>query len=423
MNFTFLLLSMCQEPQDERLVRQEAELAALRQELSLSIAAERKAREEQVAQLLLLLEESRPQEPAVGAKKRLRWGGYGEMHLNAPEGSGGAQFDIHRFVLYLGYEFSDSIQLHSEIELEHGFVEDGNGELTIEQVYTDFRLSPATHLLAGRMLAPLGIVNLRHEPTSFNGVERPSVETFVLPSTWYIDGLGINSEFTPALRYQAFLTSSLDGTGFSALNGIRGGRQEERPSANELALSGRLDFFPLDSLSTGPNGQSWRIGLSGFYGGLDNGDQGVDPGVDAELSILSLDTEYSIDRLDLRAVGAFEHISGASDLSTATSESISSQITGWYVEAAWHWLPEVWETGEQGWSDAIAFVRYDDVDTQRDVPSGLAADPEGDRNEWTLGVGLYPLPSLVLKADYQWRDDASDMHPDNQFNLGIGWSF
>ncbi len=422
MPLIFMLLSLCQEPQAEQTARQDAELKSLREELSRSIAAERKAREDEVAKLLLLLEESRQKEPAAAAAQRFHWGGYGEQHFNLPEG-GGAQFDIHRFVFYFGYDFSDSIQLHSEFELEHGFVEDDNGELAIEQLYTDFRLAPSTHLWVGRVLAPLGIVNLRHEPPSFNGVERPSVETLVLPSTWYVDGLGISSEFTPALRYQAFLTSSMDGTGFSALEGIRGGRQEERPSANELGLSGRLDFYPLDSLATDTREQSWRIGLSGFYGGLDNGDEGVDPGVDAELSILSLDTEYSIDRLDLRAVGALEHIDGAAELSSATGESISSVITGWYVEAAWHWLPEAWKTGKHGWSDAIAFARYDDIDTQADVPNGLTADPRGDRNEWTLGIGLYPLPNLVLKADYQWRDSESDTQPHNQFNLGIGWSF
>ncbi|MEO6709140.1 MAG: hypothetical protein ABI054_04475, partial [Planctomycetota bacterium] len=92
------------------------------------------------------------------------------------------------------------------------------------------------------------------------------------------------------------------------------------------------------------------------------------------------------------------------------------------LEAAWHWLPECWKSGEHGWVDAIAFARYDDIDTQRDVPSGFSADPHGDRDEWTLGIGLYPLENLVLKADYQIRNDEATGSPQNQFNLGIGWS-
>ena len=35
------------------------------------------------------------------------------------------------------------------------------------------------------MLAPVGIINERHEPPSFHGVERPFVDTFIIPTTWF----------------------------------------------------------------------------------------------------------------------------------------------------------------------------------------------------------------------------------------------
>ncbi|HTF91306.1 MAG TPA: hypothetical protein VK843_23035 [Planctomycetota bacterium] len=420
---TSLLLFIAQDPAPDRLARLEAELSALRQEFAVSREADRARYETQIAALAADLEDARRGRDGSSAASRFQWGGYGEQHYNDLDGHGGAQIDIHRFVLYMGYSFSENVQLHSETEIEHGFVEDDNGEIAIEQLWTDFRVSPTTHIQVGRVLAPLGIVNLRHEPPSFNGVERPSVETFVLPSTWSIDALGVSGEITTSLRYQLYLSGGMDGTGFSAFEGIRGGRQEERPSAHQPAVSGRLDFFPLDSLGGDASEQSLRLGLSGLYGGLDNGNQGSDPGVDADLLIAAVDAEYSIGRLDLRGVAAFEKIGGASELSTVTGESISKEIVGWYVEAAWHWMPESWKSGEHGWADAIAFARYDDIDTQRDVPSGFVADAHGDRDEWTLGIGLYPLENLVLKADYQIRNDEATGSPQNQFNLGIGWSF
>ncbi|HUR29308.1 MAG TPA: hypothetical protein VM509_14060 [Planctomycetota bacterium] len=416
-----LLCVLAQESPQDRQARVEAELASLRQEFALARAADRERYETQLAALAAELSELRGERSGSAREQRFRIGGYGEHHFNDLEGDGGAQLDIHRYVLYLGYRFSDNVQLQSEVELEHGFVEDDNGEIAIEQLYTDFRVSPTTHVEVGRVLAPLGIVNLRHEPPSFNGVERPAVETFVLPSTWAVDGIGVSGEFAPALRYKAYVTGGVDGTGFTALEGIRGGRQEERPSANEPAVSARLDFFPLDTVAS--DSVSLRVGLSGLYSGVDNGNQGSDPGVHGDLLIAAVDAECSVGPLDFRGVAAFEQIGGARSLSAATGESISSEIVGGYLEGAWHCLPESWKEGEHGWADARVFVRYDTLDTQRDVPSGLVEDPRGDRDEWTFGVGLYPLENLVLKADYQVRQDATASDPDNQFNLGIGWSF
>ena len=174
--FTPLLIaSLLQDPANDRLTRLEAELAALRQELAAARAEDRARADERVAALLEELERLRAAKDS-GAEERLTWGGYGEVHYNDREGQGGRKIDIHRFVVYLGYRFSEDVTLHSETELEHGFVEDGNGEIAVEQLYLDFRVGAATHVEAGRMLAPLGIVNQRHEPPTFNGVERPSVE-------------------------------------------------------------------------------------------------------------------------------------------------------------------------------------------------------------------------------------------------------
>jgi hypothetical protein len=420
---TLLLTLALQDPAQDRFARIEAELAALRLELASSRTEDRARQEEQLAAMAAELEDLRRERAASRPAERLRCGGYGEIHYNDVEGSGGSQIDIHRFVVYLGYAFDENVQLHSETELEHAFVNDGDGELSVEQLYLSFRVAPTTHVEVGRMLAPLGIVNLRHEPPTFNGVERPSVETAVLPTTWSVDGIGLAGELSPSVRYRLMLTTSLDGSGFTALNGIRGGRIKERPSANQPAVSGRLDFFPLDQGGDGLDGQSLRVGVSGFYGGLDNGDQGNDPGVRGDLWIAALDAEYSLGRLDLRGVAAFEGIDNAENLSNATGQSISSEIVGWYAEAAWHWLPECWKSGERGWHDAVVFVRYDQIDTQRDVPSGFAADPRGDRSEWTSGFGLFPLANLVIKADYQVRDDEASSRPKHQLNVGLGWSF
>ena len=74
-------------------------------------------------------------------------------------------------------------------------------------------------------------------------------------------------------------------------------------------------------------------------------------------------------------------------------------------------------------SDAACFVRYDDFDTQYDMPSGVTKNPAGNRNEWTLGLNFYLTPNFVAKADVQFRDDDTGEDLDTLVNLGIGWQF
>lgn len=348
--------------------------------------------------------------------ERFRFGGYGELHYNQPQ-DGGNQLDFHRIVLYLGYRFNEWITLHSETELEHAFVEEGNGELVLEQMYVEFALSADTSVRVGRVLAPLGIVNQRHEPPVFQGVERPALETVVLPSTWFLDGVGVAGRISPSLAYQAYLTNGLDGSGFSELDGIRGGRQEERPGVTNASLSGRLDWFPLESLE-----HDLRLGLGAFGGQVNNGNQGAAPGVDADVLVVAGDFQYAWDRLELRGVYAWEDIDGAAELSTLTGETIAERIEGWYLEGAWRWLPESWKTGKLAGAESRVFVRYEDFDTQAEVPSGFAANSAGDRSQWVFGVSFHPTHSVVLKADVEVRDDASGAAVPERLNLGIGWS-
>ena len=118
-----------------------------------------------------------PHKSQDAAASKLKLGGYGEMHANFNQGSESDQVDLHRLVLYLGYDFSDWIKFHSETEIEHAYVSDGDGEISIEQAYVDFLLNGGLNVRAGRILTPLGIINKTHEPPTFNGVERPAFDT------------------------------------------------------------------------------------------------------------------------------------------------------------------------------------------------------------------------------------------------------
>lgn len=350
---------------------------------------------------------------------RFTLGGYGEMHANFGEGSAADQFDIHRLVAYVGYTFNDWIRFHSETELEHAFVSsDSDGEISIEQAYIDFLLSDPVNVRFGRVLTPIGIINRKHEPPTFYGVERPFVDQVIIPTTWSSDGIGIFGAIAPSLKYELYVVSGLDGTGFNATNGIRGGRIKERPSLHEPAVTGRLDFFPFVAWPSA-YGSFLRLGASAYYGGLDNGNQGNNPGIDADLRVLSADFEYTVSRLDFRGVLAHEKVEGAARI----GNNVAEEMLGWYLEGAVHVFPDGWKRGRLARSDAALFARYEDFDTQHSMSSGVAENPAGDRTAWTFGVNFYLTPSFVAKADYQLRDDATGQDLPDLVNFGIGWQF
>ena len=349
---------------------------------------------------------------------RFTLGGYGEMHANFGEGSAPDQFDIHRLVAYVGYTFSDWIRFSSEVELEHAFVSSGSdGEISIEQAFLDFLLSDPVNIRFGRVLVPVGITNRKHEPPTFYGVERPSFDRVILPTTWFADGIGVFGGLAPSLKYELYLVSGLDGSQFGAVNGIRDGRIKERASLHEPAVTGRLDFFPFVRWA-GPPG-FLRLGASAYYGGVDNGNQGDNPGIDGEVRILSGDFEYTVSKLDFRGAVAHEQIQGAREIGNGTA----SEIFGWYLEAGVRLFPESWKKGKLAKSDAAVFARYDDFDTQHQMPDGVAKNPAGDRQEWTFGASFFLTPTLVAKGDVQFRDDASGNDLPTLINFGLGWQF
>ncbi|MEE9349734.1 MAG: porin, partial [Flavobacteriaceae bacterium] len=139
-------------------------------------------------------------------KKGLTIGGYGQIDYNQKESDNG-KLDVHRLVMLLGYKFSDKVQFVSEIEYEHV------KEVYVEQAFLNYAVKDNFNLKAGLMLVPMGIVNEYHEPTTFNGVERPSMDKSIVPTTWREIGIGVSGRVDDAnLKYQAYIFN-----GFSSI--------------------------------------------------------------------------------------------------------------------------------------------------------------------------------------------------------------
>ena len=215
---------------------------------------------------------------AADSETRLPVAGYMDLHFNKERGDA-FRPDFHRFVLLFGHSFSDRIKFWSELELEHALVEGGfeSGEVALEQAYLDFLVKPYLNFRAGMLLAPVGIVNERHEPPSFNGVERPFVESIIIPTTWRELGFGLTGDLGRGFRYRAYLTSSLDASRFGAESGIAEGKSSGLDaSLRNPAKMARLEFAGVRRLTLGTSIYS---GHSGFN----------TPGVNPRVSIGEFD--------------------------------------------------------------------------------------------------------------------------------------
>ena len=341
------------------------------------------------------------------------YAGYMETHLNGARGEP-TLFDFHRFVMVFGHSFSPRLKFWSELEIEHAFIEgrERGGEISLEQAFLDMYLRPEISLRGGILLAPVGIVNERHEPPSFFGVERPFVDTVIIPSTWFDAGFGIYGDLGRGFNYKLYAMAPPDATRFSADEGIRGGRQRALFSVvNSPGVTGRLEYRGIRRLTLGT---SFFSGNTGFQL------RDLDP----RLNLFEFDGRYRYRRAEFRGEFAQYWLSRTGELNrtleqqTGVNPNIGKSALGYYLEAAYHLLPP--ETG----GDVAPFFRYERFNTQHRMADSFAPFPQFDRTASTLGLTYRPHPDVALKLDYQFLRNRSDVFPIfNRVNAGIGWWF
>ncbi|MBI4908552.1 MAG: hypothetical protein HY820_33340 [Acidobacteria bacterium] len=350
---------------------------------------------------------------STGGETRLPVAGYMDFHLNKDSGDP-FRPDFHRFVLLFGHSFSDRIKFWSELEVEHALVEGGEetGEVALEQAYLDFLIKPAFNIRAGMMLVPFGIVNERHEPPSFNGVERPFVETVIIPTTWRELGFGFTGDLGKGFRYRAYLTSSLDASRFNAEAGITEGRTAGFDSSfRNPAKMVRLEYAGMRRLTLGTSLYSGHAGFN-------------TPGVNPRVTMAGFDGRYNYRRFDVRGLFANTWVSQAGELNRRLEQqfgvnpNVARQMRGYYLEPGVHVLPR------RTRNDVILFTRYEKYNTQHRMPLGYLPLPQFNRSSWITGVTYKPNGDVAIKFDYVWNRNASQVvGAINGINLGIGWWF
>ncbi len=330
--------------------------------------------------------------------------GYAQIDYNEPDGSKAGKLDVHRLVILFGYKFNDKVSFITEIEYEHVV------ELYVEQAYLSYRATNNMNVLAGLMLIPMGIINEYHEPTTYYGVERPNVDSFIVPTTWRELGIGISGRIDNAsLKYQAYIfngfKSYAKGEGFiRGIDGLRKGRQKGAEAISSSPnFSAKLDYYGILGL---------RIGLSGYFGKTQTDETAV-TGSTVGISMIGLDARYKYNNLELRSQYIHTNLSDTQEYNTLTGKDLGSKMTGFYAEVAYSF-------NLKGVEKLTPFIRYETYNTHADTAGSLVANKEFDRNELIFGLNYKVADGAAFKIDYQLLNNAVAGSDTNKiFNAGV----
>ena len=336
---------------------------------------------------------------------------YGEITYNQPESLNG-EMDIQRLVLLFGYKFDDKTQFITEVEIEH------TEEVFVEQAFVNHNIADNMSLRGGLMLVPMGIVNEYHEPTTFNGVERPAVDNAIVPTTWREIGVGVTGRLPEAsIGYQAYIfngfksTANDDGdvTGFlKGSSGLRGGRQKAiKSTIDSPTFSTKVEYYGLPGL---------RLGLSGYFGKTQAADDVEDiDGANIGISMVGFDARYAKKRFTARGQFIYASLSDTEDYNTLTGRDLGSALMGYYAEVAYNLLPLSKK------QRLFAFTRYENYDTHASTAGDLTRNDAYNRTDVTTGLSYHIAPGVVIKGDYQFRsNNAENSDVNNRLNFGIG---
>ena len=356
-------------------------------------------------------------------QSKLTIGGYAQIDYNQPitdNTINNGVLDVHRLVMLFGYKFNSRTNFITEIEFEHV------KEVFIEQAFLNYKITDYLNFRGGLMLIPMGIINEYHEPPTFNGVERPSLDSKVIPTTWREIGLGFTGRFNElSLKYQLYVVNGFNGYSgearFDGAKGLRGGRQKGAKSIiNSPNIASRIDYYGIRGL---------KIGLSGYFGKsqsslfdeIDESDNDLIMQADSSvvgITMFGADMRYNKKGFQLKAQYNYVSISNSNQYNIFTSSDLASAISGYYFEFAYNIF-----NSTNFKTKLIPFVRYENYDTHFKTDNLISMNNSYDIEEITFGIGWKMAKGAILKADYQYIKSKAVTDWHNQLNLGIGIMF
>ena len=366
----------------------------------------------------------------LSSENKLTIGGYGEVHYHQPfssETRRNGELDVHRMVMLFGYQFSDRTQFVTELEFEHV------SEVYVEQAFLQHKINKSINFRGGLLLIPMGIVNEYHEPTTFNGVERPLIDSKISPTTWREVGFGLSGTIQPAsLKYQVYLVNGFNGyDGAVKLNGnggLRSGRQKGASSyISSPNFTGKVEFYGIRGLNVGISGYFGDT-QSKLYNGIAKDNKAALAKADSSvvgISMIGVDARYNLKGLQLRGQFYQVGLSNADQYNQFTGKKggplndLGSSMIGYYVEAGYN----VFRSFEKVKTELVPFVRLEGYDMHAKVPANITRNDAYKNSVVTAGLTLKLAQGAVLKTDMQWVNPDGAGSTTKVFSAGLGVMF
>lgn len=337
---------------------------------------------------------------------RFSFGTYGEIHSTFKK-DGGTDVDPHRIVLFADFQFTDKLKLVTETELEHALRKKAGEasytssgvELKLEQAYFEYTFSDDLVAKGGLILAPVGVINEVHEPTTFYGVERPNVEKNIIPTTWTVLGLGVTKNV---------------GTDWQLDGLFHGGNDTKGESIRDGRSSYGIDLFTVNSDGNrfNQNNDSWAFTGRAKYSGFEDLNLGASLQYQSDMDSTASGSQDGVlgEVHGIYRKGGFQFIALGSAWEIDVNSEGDSQW-GYYFEPSYAWDTFIGKVGVFG-----RFSQYESAD--------LADGSTATRTtEYNLGGNYWINENLVVKADYLNQETKGEVGGTESYNLGFGWYY
>ena len=326
-------------------------------------------------------------------------GGYGELHYNSSKQGdvdGTKTLDFHRFIIYYSASLTEAWSFFSEVELEHNFVNDGEGELELEQAFVEYR-SDKGGFKAGVILPTVGLLNEYHEPPLFLSVERPEYSKYVIPTTWFANGISANYKPMDGLKLRVALLEDLNGEDVES--GLRSARAKGyKTTAHDWTKNFSAEYTGLPGLR-----------LGGSYT-MNNAPINDDPDTTANVALLELHAKYVAHNI----YAIFEYGNINYDGTNHTPSYKSSG--GYYLDLGYNMASILNLKGK-----LMPWFRFSDYNQGTNDDGVL---PSKHYTITRFGVTFWPVDKVAFKIDFGTKEtEDADIDEISQLNVGVGYNF
>lgn len=322
--------------------------------------------------------------------------GYGEVKYEYNSYTRTALATVPRAVMFIGHRFNERYQLFSEWELENAKTD--GGEFSVEQLFIKYNINRNLYITTGLFTPRIGIINENHLPTTFNSIDRPYVETLIIPATWREIGIGLygQSESILGLNYAVSLTNGLDASKFTNGTGIRGGRGEGNTlNAKTIGITPSVLYYH----------NNLRLQASGYYGGS----VGVSPRqadslyletgpLGSAVAMAEANAQYKHNGISIKALAVYTNITKAADINRAFASNTPSAMLGGYAELGYNILHK-----KQAVKSLTIYARYEYIDLNSKVPTNGISTGINKQQYILGGINFAPIRGLAFKLEYRLR--------------------